>query len=174
MILVSRMDKITIKKASFKDWKKYKEIRLDALQKDPESFGRAYEEEKDRSESKWKEKLNDKNRVTLLVLNGDEAIGLLGIIFESSAKIAHIADIISVYLKKEYRGRGIASQLMNEAIKVIKARKRTKKIKLNVTTNQLSAVNLYKKFGFRIVGELKEEMKVNGKYYNSYVMELLL
>lgn len=168
------MKQIIVKKATLSDWKAYKEIRLDALQKNPESFGRAYEEEKDRSESEWKSKLSDKNRVTLLVLNGDEVIGLLGIIFESSTRVAHIADIISVYLKEEYRGRGIASQLMKEAIKVIKARKITKKVKLNVTTNQLAAVNLYKKFGFRIVGELQKEMKVNNKFYNSYVMELLL
>jgi ribosomal protein S18 acetylase RimI-like enzyme len=165
---------ITVKRATLEDWKNYKEIRLDALQKNPESFGRAYEEEKNRSENEWKSKLEDKNRTTLLVLDGKKAVGILGIIFESSARVAHIADIISVYLKEEYRGKGIASQLMEEAIKVIKSRKITKKVKLNVTTNQLPAVNLYKKFGFRIVGELKNEMNVNGKYYNSYVMELLL
>ena len=165
---------IIVKRASQKDWKKYKEIRLDALQKNPESFGRAHEEEKNRSESEWKDKLKDKNRVTLLVLDRDNPIGLLGIIFESSTRVAHITDIISVYLKEEYRGRGISSQLMNEALEIIKARKTARKVKLHVTTNQLPAVNLYKKFGFRIVGELQKEMNVNGKHYNSYVMELLL
>ena len=63
---------------------------------------------------------------------------------------------------------------MNKAIQIIKTRKSIKKVNLNVTTNQMPAVNLYKKFGFRTVGELKKEMKVNGRYYNSYVMELVL
>lgn len=168
------MDEIVIKQASAENWRKYKEIRLDALQKNPESFGRAFEEEKDRSENEWKIKLKDKNRVTLLVFKGKTVIGVLGILFESSPKTAHLAHIISVYLKKEYRGQGISTQLMNEALNVIKARKKTKKVKLNVTTNQMPAVNLYKKFGFRIIGEMKEEMNVGGTYYNSYAMELLL
>jgi len=89
-------DNIIVKKANLKDWKLYKEIRLDALQKNPESFGRAYEEEKNRSEKEWKAKLKDKNRVTLLVFNGKEAIGLLGIIFESVKKVFRSAGALNL------------------------------------------------------------------------------
>ena len=168
------MDNIVVKKASQKDWKKYKEIRLDALKKNPESFGASYEDEKDRTENKWKERMRDKNRMILLVLNDKKVIGISVVSFESSAKLIHIAHVSSVYLKKEYRGKGISTMLMNETIKLIRARKSTKKINLQVTTNQLAAISLYKKVGFKIVGELRQEMRVNGKYYNSYVMELLL
>lgn len=168
------MNNLIIKKASLKDWKNYKEIRLDALEKDPESFGSSYEEEKKRSEKIWKNKLSEKNRIALIAVKERRVVGILIIMFESGIKLAHIANIFSVYVKKEYRGKGISTELMREALKLIESRKGTRKINLHVTTNQLPAINLYKKFGFKIVGELKKELKIKNDYYNSYVMELIL
>ena len=121
-----------------------------------------------------KEKLGDKNRVVLLALDGEKAVGILIIFFESTRKLAHIADIASVYVKPDYRGKGISTELMKEALRLIKSRRGTIKINLHVTTNQLPAINLYKKFGFKIAGELRKELKVKDNYYNSYIMELVL
>ena len=168
------MNRVVIKKAALKDWKDYREIRLDALRTNPESFGSSYEEEFDRTESKWKEKLGDKNRAILLALDGEKAIGILIIIFESGIKLAHIANIFSVYVQPNYRGKGISTELMKEALSLIKSRRGTVKINLHVTTNQLPAINLYKKFGFKIAGELRKELKIKANYYNSYIMELFL
>src|SRR3989338_6489515 len=92
----------------------------------------------------WKEKLGDKNRVVLLALDGEKAVGILIIFFESTSKLAHIADIASVYVKPDYRGKGISTELMKEALRLIKSRRGTIKINLHVTTNQLPAINLYK------------------------------
>jgi len=112
--------------------------------------------------------------VVLLALDGEKAVGILIIFFESTRKLAHIADIASVYVKPDYRGKGISTELMKEALRLIKSRRGTIKINLHVTTNQLPAINLYKKFGFKIAGELRKELKVKDNYYNSYIMELVL
>jgi len=165
---------IAIKKAKLIDWAQYKEIRLDALKTNPESFGRSYKEEVNTPINKWKDKFKDKNSIRLLALEDKKVIGVLVIVFETAINLAHIAHIYSVYVKPKYRGKGIATKLMNHAISIIKSQKRIKKIKLSVVTKQLSAIHLYEKFGFKKVGELKKEMKIKGNYYDEYIMELFL
>ena len=168
------MDQIIIKKASISDWKIYREIRLDALKTNPESFGRSYEEEAWRNASEWKKGFKDKNRIKLVALDGEKAIGVVVNSFEPLSNLAHVANIFSVYVKPEYRGKGISTQLMRRAIGIIKSQKRIKKVKLSVVTKQLAAINLYKRFGFKIVGKLIRELKVKNRYYDEYVMELIL
>ncbi len=165
---------ILIKKASLNDWKQYKEIRLEALRTNPESFGSSYEEEVRIPIGKWKDKLRNKNSIRLMAILDKNVVGILVIVFETAINLAHIAHIYSIYVKPEYRGKGISTQLMNHAINIIKSKKRIKKVKLSVVTKQVPAINLYEKFGFRRVGELKKEMKVNGSYYDEYIMELFL
>jgi len=48
------------------------------------------------------------------------------------------------------------------------------KIRLNVITTQEPAIALYKKFGFKVVGEFEKDLKIDDKYYNNYAMEKLL
>ncbi|MEK6894377.1 MAG: GNAT family N-acetyltransferase [Nanoarchaeota archaeon] len=168
------MDTIIIKKANLTDWKQYKEIRLDALRTNPESFGSSYEEEVKIPISKWKENFKNKNRVRLIALENKKAIGILVVVFETAINLAHIANIYSVYVKPEYRGKGVSTKLMNHALEIIKSKKIINKVKLSVVTKQLSAIYLYEKFGFRKVGELRKELKVKGNYYDEYIMELIL
>ena len=61
---------------------------------------------------------------------------------------------------------------MDKVILLIKEYKITKKIKLTVNTKQTSAIELYKKFGFKIVGKLINELYINEKYYDEVIMEL--
>ena len=45
------------------------------------------------------------------------------------------------------------------------------KISLNVNPKQKSAVRLYKKFGFKVVGVMKKDLFVNGKFYDELILE---
>jgi ribosomal protein S18 acetylase RimI-like enzyme len=40
-----------------------------------------------------------------------------------------------------------------------------------VVTTQISAIILYKKFGFKIIAKLNKDMKIGNKYYDEYLME---
>lgn len=76
--------------------------------------------------------------------------------------------IISFAVKKEFRKKGIGSQLLNKAIERLKT-KGKKNILLEVRVSNVQAQNLYKKFGFKI-------KNVVHKYYNdgedAYLMSL--
>jgi RimJ/RimL family protein N-acetyltransferase len=63
---------------------------------------------------------------------------------------------------------------MEKALEELAKHKEIEKVDLNVNTAQLSAVRLYEKLGFVVAGTLHGELKVDGKYYDEYVMEKFL
>ena len=73
-------------------------------------------------------------------------------------------EINNIYVKEDYRNSGIASKLLEYMIKEIKD---IDNITLEVRVDNESAINLYKKFGFKIIG-------VRKNYYediDGYLME---
>ena len=58
--------------------------------------------------------------------------------------------IISFAVRKEFRGMGIGKMLLKRAIERLAGRGK-KKIMLEVRVSNISAQNLYKKYGFKIV-----------------------
>lgn len=54
--------------------------------------------------------------------------------------------IIGMYVQPQYRGQGIGEKLMRELEKIYSS---YDKISLKVRRDNISAVNLYKKFGFK-------------------------
>ncbi len=80
------------------------------------------------------------------------------------------AKVMSIAVKKEFRGMGIGSKLMDEAINWCKIRGK-KRLLLEVRISNFVAQNLYKKKGFRIIG-------ITPKYYSdgedAYIMSLTL
>ena len=101
-------------------------------------------------------------------------LGMIGFLIRGRVKSEHVADIFSYYVCKKYRGRGIGSLRMAEALKEIGKSERVRKVSLAVNSENHSAINLYEKFGFKISGKLLQELKVNGKFYDELVMEKIL
>ena len=69
------------------------------------------------------------------------------------------ANLMNIVTKKQMRHNGFANFLLNELISISKKEK-CSTITLEVNENNLSAINLYKKFGFIEVGRRK-------KYYRN-------
>ncbi len=78
-----------------------------------------------------------------------------------------------MYVKKEYRVKGISQQIMRSILNELKTTGKIEKINLNVSTKQLPAIKLYESLGFQIVGTLHKEMKIDGKFIDEYIMEKL-
>lgn len=73
-----------------------------------------------------------------------------------------------LYIEKDFRGRGIASQFINLVID--KARELGKEfISLTVNKNNLTSISIYKKMGFEIEGELVTDIG-GGYVMDDYVM----
>ncbi len=95
-----------------------------------------------------------KNSLTKYVVIED--IGFIGysVYYERS-------EIDYLYVIEEYRNKGYASKLLEHVIN-----KGLHNITLEVSEDNISAINLYKKFGFEIVS--KREKYYNGK--DAYLM----
>ena len=84
---------------------------------------------------------------------GKEIIGFAGIKI-----ILDEADIMNIVTKKAFRNNGLGSLLLKNLINISK-NSNVKSINLEVKEDNLSAIHLYKKFGFQILGTRKNYYK---------------
>jgi ribosomal-protein-alanine N-acetyltransferase len=82
----------------------------------------------------------------------------------------NIVFIHSFYIKKGYRNKGFGSLLLEKSIEILK-KQGVKKIELTVDPQNLTAISLYKKFGFVNSG-FKEDMYGKGIGRNIMVCDI--
>lgn len=90
----------------------------------------------------------------------------------SNPRLSHRAHL-GMGLLPEYRGKGLGSQLLKAAL--AKAKEfGLEKVELSVYTTNTAAVALYKKFGFVQEGLIKNYRKLDGQYFDCYIMGVFL
>lgn len=161
---------IKIIKLPSESWEDYKNLKLEALNKEPTAFSSSYEESAQYSDDYWQKKLVN---IIFAEIDG-ELVGMLGIVKNSHQKRKHAVSIVSVYVKEKFRGQGIAKKLMEAALEEIKKDSNVIKVDLDVNTEAKVAVKLYQSFGFQIAGTWQKELKIDGQYYDLYEMEKFL
>lgn len=162
-----------IYKLTSNDWKKFKELRLDALKNDSAAFGSSFEEKVNQSDEEWKNVLQKPASHIFIAEEGGNLCGMAAAYQEEGGKVCHVAYIWGVYVKKEYRGQGISKKIMQALLEELQKNGEIAKANLNVNTAQLPAVELYKSLGFQMVGTLHKEMKIDGEFVDEYAMEKL-
>ena len=95
----------------------------------------------------------------------DEIIGYVILIKDDE----HRFNLINFIIKKSSQGKGYGSLLLNETLSILKEYSNINKVILNVKITNFKAINLYKKFGFKIVEEIKDYYRRNE---SAYLMEL--
>lgn len=161
---------IEIRKLDEDHWRGYRELRLEALKNEPIAFSSSYEEELELTENDWRTRINN----VLFAISDNVPIGMIVIGFNNRIKTKHVVEIFGVYVKEKYRDRGIGKKLMDAAMRTIQENGNVSKVKLGVNPEQRAAVKLYEDCGFRCVGSLISEIKVDGKYYDEFIMEKLM
>ena len=96
-----------------------------------------------------KDDLNNNSCIYFVCIKDDEILGVLG----ASCLVDHI-DISIVISKKQYVKKGIASALLKELIHYSKDNN-IENIFLEVRKSNISAINLYEKFGFAKISARK-------------------
>lgn len=91
-----------------------------------------------------------KSSKIIIAKQNDEIVG-----FVSFKNILDEVEIMNIVTKSNKRGQGVASSLLSLIIRKTKA----KKINLEVNEKNITAINLYSRFGFKKVGQ-------RTKYYN--------
>ncbi len=161
---------IQIRKLTRSDWKIFKEIRLQMLKEEPQAFARTYEEMVNISDDEWMEKTeNDKAGIFAVWVNGKLA-GANGYFYPENS----IVEIWGMFIRKEFRGIGLGKKLMQEIENEIRKDKNVKLIRIEVTTTQIPAWELYKKLGFLEVGRKIGATKFNSELYDDIILEKII
>lgn len=169
---------ITIRKPEANEWQQYKKLRLQSLREFPLAFSSSYEENQNKPDDYWREiligSINLAESLLLCAYDAEEMIGCVGAYWKDKKKTRHVANVGLMYLKPEYQGQSIGVKLLMELISKLKGMDQFKKMKLEVVTTNLPAFNLYKKVGFVENGVNRDELLIDGKYYDTTQMELVL
>ena len=100
-----------------------------------------------------KEELESENSKYLMAKIDNEIVGFTGIKI-----ILDEADIMNIVTKKTYRNQGVGTLLLENLISLSK-KLNLKALSLEVSEENLSAIHLYKKFGFKYLGIRKNYYK---------------
>lgn len=157
---------LNIRQLQLSELEQYLEHRLQALKDAPQSFGRSYEDEKQRSVEErileLRSRLSEYN-VIFVAEDDGEFLGSTGILRMGGRKIRHIAFIWGVYVRPETRGKGIGRQLLERALEQARQWDGVQQVKLTVVTNNQAALTLYKNLGFKQWGLEPRALIVDGK-----------
>ncbi|MCY6355937.1 GNAT family N-acetyltransferase [Clostridium sp. ZS2-4] len=105
-------------------------------------------------------------------LNG-KIVGNLNFSAGLSPRITHVGEF-GVSVLKEYWGNGIGEELIKYLIEWSKKSEIIRKINLRVRADNIRGINLYKKLGFLEEGTLTRDFFINGKFYDSIAMGLII
>lgn len=118
----------------------------------------------------WLEDYKKSERNWMVFASCDQIlIGMVGAWQSDNGRKNKIANLMATFVVQSYRGKGVSKLLMDALIDQLR-KSSIKKIKLGVNAKQQAAVQLYKNFGFKIVGEESAKLG-DGNYYDVYVME---
>jgi RimJ/RimL family protein N-acetyltransferase len=110
----------------------------------------------------------DDGQAVIVALHGDRVVGELSISREEHPVTRHVASI-GMMVAPEWRGRGVGTALMTEAVRWAREA-HVEKLALSVYPDNQAARALYRKFGFEEEGRLTGHSKKRIGYLDEVVM----
>lgn len=152
------------------DFEQWNAIRTEALDNSPFAFGRSNEDEFAERDHRFKVNINRKDRFILGVFEDDNLIGIAGFYRHEPIKIFHKGTVWSVFVKPEYQGKGFGRKLMEETLREAWEMNDLEAILIGVSSNNPTAINLYRNLGFEDYGREPNCLKHNGEYVDEILM----
>lgn len=163
---------ISIRRLTEKDKTDYRRVRLECLKNHPESFGTEYAEEKTKAVLFFDPYLSQPDSENFLfgAFDGKKCVGICGFVRQERRRCRHHGSIISMYVNADYSGRGVGRKLIDAVIEAAFSQPGLEQIELGVMANNISALTLYRKVGFKECGRLKNYFKTEKGYQSQIIM----
>lgn len=113
--------------------------------------------------------LSDEDRAFVAVDEKDEIAGMAVMIKNRSFRRRHSA-ALAVMVAPYYQEKGIGTALMNKLLDEADQKLGLHRLELLVLTDNTAAINLYKKFGFKIEATRKNAAVKDGRFVDEYFM----
>jgi RimJ/RimL family protein N-acetyltransferase len=165
---------ITIREITTDDSEKYLELSR-AL--DSETIFRPYDPgERNCEVSEQYQKIVDvlnSDNSTIIVAEVDKAlVGYISASGKTLSRLKHISTI-GIAIKQEFCGQGIGKKLF-ESLEEWACSNKIHRLELTVMTNNLAALGLYLRMGFKLEGTKMHSLLINNEYYDDYYMSKLI
>ena len=148
----------------------YREIRLEALCRDPEAFASTYAAEADRPLDWFADRLG---RGAVFGAGAERRLlGIAGFLVKEGPKQAHKGSLLGMYVRPEARRAGIGRGLV--AAVIADARQHVELLQLSVVADNMAARRLYAGLGFVEYGFERNALKHDGRYHDEVLMALEL
>lgn len=170
-------EQIEIRRFLEPDAQAFYRLRLEALEQEPNAYTESPEEHRQmtaRALAKLGSDSRDNTQVVLGACANEEFIGLAGLAQLDGRKTKHKARLWGVYVKPEWRRKGVARVLVSELIKRARSTPGLEQITLSVATTQTPAIQLYRSLGFEVYGRAIRALKVGEGYVDEELMVLHL
>ncbi len=163
-----------IRQAVAADAEAFRALRLEALQAHPEAFGSDYESESKLSMADWVHRVAGRPLATTFLAEAmAQPIGMCALNGAERVKLRHSATIGGVFVRPEWRGRGVAQALVAAAVSLARERG-FMLVKLAVITGNARAIRVYERAGFRGYGVEPCVIRLNDVCYDELLMALRL
>ena len=154
----------------------YWNLRLEALEREPESFAESAEEHRATSIELAATRLRWEDNANLVMgaFLAGELVGMAGFFREKHLKTRHRGRIWGVYVRANCRGQGIGRALLLALLERIKTMPGLVQVSLTVSSNQAAAKALYRSLGFETFGVEHAALKIGSQYFDEEYMALRL
>lgn len=151
-------------------------LRIESLERDPRAFAASTEEDAAMPLEIVAKRLQavPEGSFALGAFDNGELIGIAGFHRAQRLKMLHKGDIWGVYVTPEFRGRGIARQMLSTILDRLRTYPTLDHVLLHVSDSQAGARHLYESLGFETCGHERRAHKIGDEYVDQYQMVLFL
>ena len=154
----------------------YWHLRLEALEREPQSFAESAEEHSKTSIESAAERLAaaPSENFVFGAFHDGQLVGMAGFFRYAIAKARHKGRIWGVYVRTSWREQGIGRTLLLALLAKIRTVEGVEQVSLTVVAGQDAARELYRSLGFKTYGLEPRGLKVGDRYFDDEHMVLQL
>ncbi len=139
---------VLVRETVMADWQALRDIRLLALKEAPDAFSSTYAEQVAFGEADWRQRIARGGTFLAYIPGVHEPAGLIGGYQQAPGTV----ELISMFVRPQARGRGVAEALIDAVIGWARERNATS-VHLWVTETNKPARRLYERCGFSLIAE---------------------
>jgi len=167
---------VNLRPLEIDDFQAFLDIQGNALQRAPELFGSDYEWFEQLSilskELRYAKYLNYPYQYLLGALDDEGRIlGMVGFSCDhAQTKTRHKGRLWGMYVREEYRGKGLATLLLETMLESAVSLTDCEQVQLSVGTTNEASYGLYLRHGFSVYGTEIRALKLETGYADEYLM----